>query len=199
MVRSADGILVKASVDRAMFAPPSRQSPERSRISHMRIAIYGAGGLGACYGARLAFAGHARLRRLRRAGRERFGAHAHDRRSVFVRRSRTSSTFLVGIDRQGTIIAFPHAPVAQLDRVPGYEPGGREFESLRARQPPMLRTTGVARCGLRAPRTRLPAACPRTVAHSGSRRVARAPTLQAMSRAAVAATAAAIARMITQS
>ncbi len=33
---------------------------------------------------------------------------------------------------------MPHcsycAPVAQLDRVPGYEPGGREFESLRARQ-----------------------------------------------------------------
>ena len=27
------------------------------------------------------------------------------------------------------------APVAQLDRAPGYEPGGREFESLRARQP----------------------------------------------------------------
>jgi hypothetical protein len=27
-----------------------------------------------------------------------------------------------------------HAPVAQLDRAPGYEPGGREFESLRARQ-----------------------------------------------------------------
>jgi hypothetical protein len=26
-----------------------------------------------------------------------------------------------------------HAPVAQLDRVPGYELGGREFESLRAR------------------------------------------------------------------
>ena len=25
------------------------------------------------------------------------------------------------------------APVAQLDRVPGYEPGGRAFESLRAR------------------------------------------------------------------
>ena len=33
------------------------------------------------------------------------------------------------------IIRVPaHAPVAQLDRVPGYEPGGREFESLRARQ-----------------------------------------------------------------
>src|SRR5438132_288154 len=27
-----------------------------------------------------------------------------------------------------------NAPVAQLDRVPGYELGGREFESLRARQ-----------------------------------------------------------------
>ena len=25
------------------------------------------------------------------------------------------------------------APVAQLDRVPGYEPGGRRFESFRAR------------------------------------------------------------------
>jgi hypothetical protein len=29
---------------------------------------------------------------------------------------------------------FCRAPVAQLDRAPGYEPGGREFESLRARQ-----------------------------------------------------------------
>ena len=28
----------------------------------------------------------------------------------------------------------PDAPVAQLDRVRGYEPRGREFESLRARQ-----------------------------------------------------------------
>ena len=27
-----------------------------------------------------------------------------------------------------------YAPVAQLDRVPGYEPGGRRFESFRARQ-----------------------------------------------------------------
>ena len=26
-----------------------------------------------------------------------------------------------------------NAPVAQLDRVPGYEPGGRRFESFRAR------------------------------------------------------------------
>jgi hypothetical protein len=29
--------------------------------------------------------------------------------------------------------ALYNAPVAQLDRVPGYELGGREFESLRAR------------------------------------------------------------------
>ncbi len=29
---------------------------------------------------------------------------------------------------------FQIAPVAQLDRVPGYEPGGRGFDSLRARQ-----------------------------------------------------------------
>ena len=26
------------------------------------------------------------------------------------------------------------APVAQLDRAPGFEPGGRRFESVRARQ-----------------------------------------------------------------
>ncbi len=37
------------------------------------------------------------------------------------------------------------APVAQLDRVPGYEPGGREFESLRARQ----FLCGTVRCYLR--------------------------------------------------
>jgi hypothetical protein len=30
-------------------------------------------------------------------------------------------------------LVITHAPVAQLDRVSGYEPGGREFESLRAR------------------------------------------------------------------
>ena len=28
---------------------------------------------------------------------------------------------------------YQYAPVAQLDRVRGYEPRGREFESLRAR------------------------------------------------------------------
>lgn len=32
------------------------------------------------------------------------------------------------------MLHFYFAPVAQLDRVPGFEPGGREFESLRVRQ-----------------------------------------------------------------
>jgi hypothetical protein len=31
------------------------------------------------------------------------------------------------------LVELKNAPVAQLDRVPGYEPGGREFESLQAR------------------------------------------------------------------
>ena len=31
-------------------------------------------------------------------------------------------------------IQIDNAPVAQLDRVLGYEPSGREFESLQARQ-----------------------------------------------------------------
>ena len=30
------------------------------------------------------------------------------------------------------MVDYAHAPVAQLDRVSGFEPGGREFESLRA-------------------------------------------------------------------
>jgi hypothetical protein len=38
-----------------------------------------------------------------------------------------------------------HAPVAQLDRAPGYEPGGREFESLRARQFQRLTALAVHR------------------------------------------------------
>jgi hypothetical protein len=31
-------------------------------------------------------------------------------------------------------VPSPRAAVAQLDRAPGYEPGGRGFESLRPRQ-----------------------------------------------------------------
>ncbi len=39
------------------------------------------------------------------------------------------------------------APVAQLDRVPGYEPGGRGFDSCPARQPitpDFLKKSGVS-------------------------------------------------------
>ena len=43
---------------------------------------------------------------------------------------------LSGLDSggPGPYSTAPHAPVAQLDRVPGYEPGGRTFESCQARQ-----------------------------------------------------------------
>jgi hypothetical protein len=46
------------------------------------------------------------------------------------------STESVAPDRLLSCIAvnLSFAPVAQLDRAPGYEPGGREFESLRAHQ-----------------------------------------------------------------
>ena len=37
-------------------------------------------------------------------------------------------------DKARSIIRAPFAPVAQLDRVPDYESGGRTFESCRARQ-----------------------------------------------------------------
>ena len=37
-------------------------------------------------------------------------------------------------------VSLSVAPVAQLDRAPGYEPGGREFESLRARQFSLVRS-----------------------------------------------------------
>src|SRR5258705_13718127 len=35
---------------------------------------------------------------------------------------------------RGRMLYSKLAPVAQLDRVPGYEPGGRGFKSCRARQ-----------------------------------------------------------------
>ena len=49
-----------------------------------------------------------------------------------------SSPSRVAIGRPACENSRLGAPVAQLDRVPGYEPGGREFESLRARQLPEL-------------------------------------------------------------
>ena len=38
------------------------------------------------------------------------------------------------------VVSVFFAPVAQLDRAPGYEPGGREFESLRAHQISFVRS-----------------------------------------------------------
>ena len=47
------------------------------------------------------------------------------------------------------IILIHDAPVAQLDRVPGYEPGGRGFESYPARQtiPKALKAFGISFMG----------------------------------------------------
>ena len=44
-----------------------------------------------------------------------------------------SAKKLSGMISKVSCFGVNSAPVAQLDRVSGYEPGGREFESLRAR------------------------------------------------------------------
>ena len=41
---------------------------------------------------------------------------------------------IIGPNPVGTSIILRNAPVAQLDRVSGYEPGGYEFDSCQARQ-----------------------------------------------------------------
>ena len=46
---------------------------------------------------------------------------------------RRESAYPASLDVQFSQFRFG-APVAQLDRVSGYEPEGREFESLQARQ-----------------------------------------------------------------
>ena len=48
----------------------------------------------------------------------------------------------------GIFLKNLHAPVAQLDRVLGYEPSGREFESLQARQINKPATAGFFICGV---------------------------------------------------
>ena len=50
-----------------------------------------------------------------------------------------------GLPSQGAAPMWrpPSAPVAQLDRVPDYESGGRRFESFRARQFPLLTVFGA--------------------------------------------------------
>ena len=55
--------------------------------------------------------------------------------SLSLRHYRTSFSLTSMLQQRiirGSLLRF-NAPVAQLDRVPGYELGGREFESLRAR------------------------------------------------------------------
>src|SRR5262249_1920657 len=42
------------------------------------------------------------------------------------------------------------APLAQLDRASGYEPGGRRFESCRARQPSLVHSGDTGNTSLRA-------------------------------------------------
>lgn len=49
-------------------------------------------------------------------------------------RRKSSRQALTGIRAACRIPLLFHAPVAQLDRAPGYELGGRRFESFRARQ-----------------------------------------------------------------
>ena len=63
------------------------------------------------------------------------------------------------------------APVAQLDRVSGYEPEGRAFESLRARQSELnIEHFGQSRIGLFAFRgellDQLPELCQRIISPS---------------------------------
>ena len=43
-------------------------------------------------------------------------------------------------------VEIHRAPVAQLDRVPGFEPGGRRFESFRARHFNPESNTGLSSC-----------------------------------------------------
>ena len=68
----------------------------------------------------------ARKRRVRVGGADGYECAARD-----VHRSKARAG---GGRCGGLAIIARFAPVAQLDRVPGYEPGGRGFESCRARQ-----------------------------------------------------------------
>jgi hypothetical protein len=65
-------------------------------------------------------------RRIRNLGEEGFPHRMRSDQGVTKRRYRRAGR---SDDR---LIEWQYAPVAQLDRAPGYEPGGREFESLQA-------------------------------------------------------------------
>ena len=61
----------------------------------------------------------------RRSGRKCFGATADDGREIFLSEN-------LRYNRTAVFLTPRFAPLAQLDRASGYEPEGREFESLRA-------------------------------------------------------------------
>ena len=52
----------------------------------------------------------------------------------------------VEVASSSLVIRSIYAPVAQLDRVSGYEPEGQGFESLRARQKPIASAVGFLFC-----------------------------------------------------
>ncbi len=62
-------------------------------------------------------------------------ARVVDRRGVRVSSWCTKDRRLLRqtVTRESLVIRLKQAPLAQLDRASGYEPEGREFESLRAR------------------------------------------------------------------
>ncbi len=50
--------------------------------------------------------------------------------------------YYTGTEGSNPSLSAISAPVAQLDRVLGYEPSGREFESLRARHTSIVKYLG---------------------------------------------------------
>jgi hypothetical protein len=60
--------------------------------------------------------------------------------SLALRHVITKEIHLTLLEKRSMKYNTAHAPVAQLDRVLGYEPRGRAFESLRAHQIPVVKT-----------------------------------------------------------
>ena len=69
--------------------------------------------------------------------------------TFFCNISQTRFKFKINVDikKKWHIIRHLNAPVAQLDRAPGYELGGREFESLRARHIFLIVQSGLSATG----------------------------------------------------
>ena len=65
--------------------------------------------------------------------------HCNPKINALIIYSRPRSQLALGKARNLAIIPPSYAPVAQLDRVPGYELGGRTFESCRVRHTRIIR------------------------------------------------------------